>query len=89
MIFPAKLDCAFGKTLRACREKAGLTQKVLAKLADTSTSYIGYLEAGTRMPTLATFLTLAAVLNVDPHEMLWRNYSPDANVTTTDGRKVR
>ena len=70
MKHPAKLHAAFSKTLRTCREKTGLTQEALAKMAGTSTSYIGYLEAGQRMPTLATFLTLAAALNVDPHEML-------------------
>jgi transcriptional regulator with XRE-family HTH domain len=67
---PEHLHTAFGKTLRAYREKAGLTQEALAKLASTSISYIGYLEAGKRMPTLATFITLAAVLEVDYHEFL-------------------
>ena len=70
MEYPEKLHAAFSNTLRKCREKAGLTQASLAKMAGTSTSYIGYLEAGKRMPTLATFLTLATALNVDPHEML-------------------
>ena len=70
MVFPEQLHTAFGKTLRTYREKAGLTQDTLAKLASTSTSYIGYLEAGKRMPTLATFITLSAVLKVDHHEFL-------------------
>jgi transcriptional regulator with XRE-family HTH domain len=70
MEYPEKLDTAFGKTLRSCREKAGLTQEALAKLAETSASFIGYLEAGKRMPTLATFITLTTVLKIDPHEML-------------------
>ncbi len=67
---PDHLHTAFGKTLRAHREKAGLTQEALATLANTSTSYIGYLEAGKRMPTLATFITLAAVLKVNYREFL-------------------
>lgn len=67
---PEQLHTAFGKTLRAYREKAGLTQEALAKLAGTSTSYIGYLEVGKRMPTLATFITLAAVMKIDLHEFL-------------------
>ena len=70
MQHPEKLHAAFGKTLRTYREKAGLTQDALAKLASTSTSYIGYLETGKRMPTLATFITLAYVLKVDHHEFL-------------------
>ena len=70
MEYPEKLHAAFSKTLRTCREKTGLTQEALARMAGTSTSYIGYLEAGKRMPTLATFLTLATALNVDPHEIL-------------------
>lgn len=61
---------AFGKTLQAYRKNAGLTQTALAKLAGTSTSYIGYLEAGKRMPTLATFLTLATVLKIESQELL-------------------
>jgi transcriptional regulator with XRE-family HTH domain len=67
---PEHLHAAFGKTLRLYREKAGLTQAALAESASASTSYIGYLEAGKRMPTLATFITLAAVLQVDPNEFL-------------------
>jgi transcriptional regulator with XRE-family HTH domain len=70
MEYPEELHTAFGKTLRSYREKAGLTQAALAGLAGTSTSYIGYLEAGKRMPTLATFLTLATVLRSDPHDFL-------------------
>ena len=70
MEYPEHLHTAFGKTLRTYREKGGLTQEALAKLAGTSTSYIGYLEAGKRMPTLSTFLTLAAVLQVNHHEFL-------------------
>ena len=70
MEYPAKLPEAFGKTLQACRKNAGLTQAALARQAGTSTSYIGYLEAGKRMPTLATFLTLASVLDAEPQELL-------------------
>ena len=70
MEYPEQLHTAFGKTLRTYREKAGLTQKALAKLVDTSTSYIGYLEAGKRMPTLATFFVLVVALKVDHHELL-------------------
>ena len=70
MEFPEKLPQAFGNTLQTYRKNAGLTQAALAKKADTSTSYVGYLEAGKRMPTLATFLTLAGVLNVEPQELL-------------------
>ena len=70
MEHPENLDIAFGRTLRAYRDKTGLTQAALAQLAGTSTSYIGYLEAGQRMPTLGTFLTLATVLNIAPQELL-------------------
>jgi transcriptional regulator with XRE-family HTH domain len=70
MEYPEHLHIAFGRTLRAYRKNAGLTQAALAKQAGTSISYIGYLEAGKRMPTLATFLTLATVMDTDPQELL-------------------
>ena len=70
MEYPDKLRVAFSRTLRAWRERNGLTQEELARKVGTSTSYIGYLEAGRRMPTLGTFLTLAKALHVEPIEML-------------------
>jgi len=70
MEYPGKLRVAFGKTLQAYRKNTGLTQAALAQQAGTSLSFIGYLEAGKRMPTLATFLKLATVLNIEPQEFL-------------------
>lgn len=58
---------AFGQTLRAYREQAGLTQEALAAHIGSVSSYIRFLEYGQRMPTLNTFHLLCAALGVAPH----------------------
>lgn len=61
---------AFGLVLKEEREKRGLSQEKLAELADLSRTYIYYLEAGRKTPTLTIFYTLCKSLEISPETMM-------------------
>ena len=63
----------FGRTVRAFREKRGLTQAQLAEAADLSPTYLGILERGENVPTLSVILQIASGLGLHPME-LFRSY---------------
>jgi DNA-binding XRE family transcriptional regulator len=55
--------------LESVRESRGLSRTELAELADVHYQTIGYIERGEYSPSLSLALTLAAVLNVEVHEI--------------------
>lgn len=57
---------SFGKSLRASRRSARLSQENLATIAHLDRSYISLLERGHRKPSLECVLVLAKALNVNP-----------------------
>jgi transcriptional regulator with XRE-family HTH domain len=56
---------AFAARLRAARERRGLSQESLSRLADVHRTHIGAMEAGRREPHLTMLLILADTLEVD------------------------
>jgi transcriptional regulator with XRE-family HTH domain len=67
---PPAASAAFGRRLRALREKQGITQDALARSAEINFTVIGRIERGDREPRLTTILRLAHGLNVPPGELL-------------------
>ena len=65
-----KIAGAFGAVLRATRRARGLTQEALANACEFDRTYPSLLERGLRTPTLATLLRLAAVLQVEPGQLV-------------------
>ena len=63
---------AFGLVLRAARNKAGISQEVLAAKGGYSRNYISELERGCKSPSLRTLVNLSTVLNTRPSVMLKR-----------------
>ena len=67
---------AFGDVLRACRNRAALSQEHLAETADLDRTYPSLLERGLREPTLGVVIRLARALGIDPCVLvrmtLWR-----------------
>jgi transcriptional regulator with XRE-family HTH domain len=55
---------SFGETLRALREKAGLSQRALADVAGTSQKAISLWEEGKREPALSNIKKLCTALGV-------------------------
>jgi transcriptional regulator with XRE-family HTH domain len=57
------LQRRFGAVLRRRRGQAGLSQEKLAALAGLHRNYVGLLERGLRMPSIAVAQQLAGALN--------------------------
>jgi transcriptional regulator with XRE-family HTH domain len=60
----------FANSLRKLRHAKGLSQEELAHEADVNRSYMSELEQGRSYPGLEIIGKLAAVLDVDPAELL-------------------
>jgi transcriptional regulator with XRE-family HTH domain len=60
----------FGAALKRWREKRGLTQDGLARLAGIASSYASHVERGENVPSLTIVLKLALALEVTPSELL-------------------
>lgn len=54
----------FGRAVREQREARGWSQELLAERADLNRSYLGEVERGNAIPSLATAAKLASALEV-------------------------
>lgn len=53
-----------GARIRKAREEKGITQETLGEICQLSTSYIGHIERGTRIPSLSTLHKISSQLKV-------------------------
>lgn len=60
----------FGGTVRRLRLQKGWTQEELAGAADLTTTYVGQVERGDKVPSLTVVLKIARGLSVGPDELL-------------------
>jgi transcriptional regulator with XRE-family HTH domain len=70
-----------GHSVALLREQAGLTQAELAEKCEISPTYMSLLETGTRQPSSAVTLRLAAALEVKFAEIT-RTKAPQAEPVT-------
>jgi transcriptional regulator with XRE-family HTH domain len=66
LILLAKLDGAFGKSLKSRRLSSNLSQEQLGLKSGLSRPYISELEMGKKDPSLFTIFKLADALKVKP-----------------------
>ena len=59
----------FGQTIRELRQKRGMTQAKLAKMAHIHPSYVADVERGERNLSLVNILKLAPALRVHPSKL--------------------
>jgi len=59
-----------GDTVRRLRAERGYSQEVLAERAKLNADFLGFIERGDNLPTLATILQLARALGVKPSTMI-------------------
>jgi len=62
----------FGATVRELRELRGWSQEQLAGRAELNRSYLGEVERGDAMPSLATIEKIATALALSPADLLGR-----------------
>ena len=55
---------AMGKRIRYARRMLDLTQEQLAELAEVSTSFVGHIERGTRVPSAETLYKLCKAVEI-------------------------
>lgn len=58
------LIASFGVTVRQFRDRKGWSQELLAEKADLNRSYLGEVERGRVIPSLATAAKLAGALDL-------------------------
>jgi len=61
---------SFGAAVRHLREAQGWSQELLAEKADLNRSYLGEVERGKVIPSLATAAKLAAALEISLSRLL-------------------
>ena len=61
---------SFGQAIRHLREGAGWSQEMLAEKADLNRSYLGEVERGQVIPSLATVAKLAGALDLSLSRLL-------------------
>ena len=66
----AKLDSAFGKTLKSRRCSSNLSQEQLGLKSGLSRPYISELELGKKDPSLFTIFKLANALELKPSVLI-------------------
>jgi transcriptional regulator with XRE-family HTH domain len=66
------LQRTVGRNLRRYRQARGLSQEAFADLVGVHRTYMGGLERGERNLTLRSVERIAAVIQVDPLELLRR-----------------
>ena len=72
-----ELATRFGRAVRRLREERGWSQEQLAEHADLNRGYVGDLERGRAMPSLATLTKLADALELRPSALIAR-FEPSA-----------
>ena len=65
----------FAETLRAARNKAGISQEELAERAGLHRTYVSQLERGLKNPSLEVIIALARGLRVTPLEFTSRIFA--------------
>jgi transcriptional regulator with XRE-family HTH domain len=60
----------FGEVVRGVRKGHAWTQEDLAERAGLTTTYVGQVERGDKVPSLTVVLKLALALEVTPSDML-------------------
>jgi transcriptional regulator with XRE-family HTH domain len=84
-----ELAVAFGKVLRRCRKRVGMSQEVLGFESELERNYVSMLELGQRVPSLTTVVKLAGALNMPGWELI-REVDAELgiNLSTYDERKA-
>jgi DNA-binding XRE family transcriptional regulator len=88
--FWVDLPVAFGKVLRRCRKRVGMSQEVLGFESELERNYVSMLELGQRVPSLTTVVKLAGPLGMPAWELI-RDVDAEMenDLSTYDDRKTQ
>jgi transcriptional regulator with XRE-family HTH domain len=81
------IGIAFGLVLRRLRQKAGLSQEVLAFESGYHRTYISLLERGKKSPSLQTISNLAKILKIELSDFM-KNIEVEAKSLSRNAKNV-
>lgn len=73
-----------GKNIRRCRESKGIKQETLAEMVELSSTYMGIIERGVKLPKLETFIRIANALEVPSDTLLSGVLTVGNQITASD-----
>lgn len=71
---------ALGERIKHARKEKKLTQADLAEECSLSTSYVGHVERGSRIPSIETLFKIATVLDVSLDALVFDSTIPSENL---------
>lgn len=66
----SNISVYFGRVVKRLREKARYSQEVLADKANLNRTYLGEVERGVAIPSLATINKIATALNLSTSQLI-------------------
>ncbi len=67
------IDVYFGRVVKQLRDTRRLSQEALAERADLNRTYLGEVERGVAIPSLATITKIATAFNLSASDLIARS----------------
>lgn len=67
------INIYFGRVVKQLRDTRRLSQEALAERADLNRTYLGEVERGVAIPSLATIAKIAAAFNLSTSDLIARS----------------
>lgn len=80
-------NLSLGNKIRKYRNQHNWTQEQFAELLDISSGYVSQIERGDHVPSLATFVTICKVLEIEPGVLLLD--SVPSNITDENYKRIQ
>ena len=77
-----------GNRIRTIRKRRGFSQEALASEIGCNSSYLSYIEHGTRCMSIDLFIKIANTLNVSADELLLENLSNNIMATNHEFSEI-
>ena len=77
-----------GQRIQKIRKSKHISQAVLSAMIDKSAGYISYLECGTKVMSLETFVSIANALEVSTDTLLNRQLTGATEMSNAEAQKI-
>jgi len=77
-----------GQRIQKIRKRKHISQALLSAMIDKSSGYISYLERGTKVMSLETFVNIANALEVSTDTLLNRQLTISSEISNREAQKI-
>ena len=77
-----------GQRIQKIRKNKRISQAVLSTMIDKSSGYISYLECGTKVMSLETFVSIANALEVSTDTLLNRQLAVATEISNSEAQRI-